>query len=92
MDKIVHFNIRISGKVQGVFFRANAQNQAIELKLVGIVRNEPEGSVYVEVEGPQEKIQQFLAWCHHGDLPARVDNCIFEEAKEVGYKEFEILR
>jgi len=92
MDKVAHMNIRISGKVQGVFFRVNTQKKALELQLTGIVRNESDGSVYVEAEGSQEKMQQFLAWCHHGDLPARVDNLLFEEGTVLGYKDFKILR
>jgi acylphosphatase len=48
-----HFNIRISGRVQGVFFRASTKAKAEELGISGFVQNEPDGSVYIEAEGEE---------------------------------------
>ena len=48
-----HWNFRISGKVQGVFFRDSTQTEADRLGLKGIIRNESDGTVYAEVEGKE---------------------------------------
>lgn len=88
----MRFKIHIYGKVQGVFFRANTERKALSLGIKGIVANRPDGSVYVEAEGPRAQLQQFLAWCHVGDSPARVDKVVFEESEEDGYADFKILR
>lgn len=64
----------IEGKVQGVFFRASAKEQADRLNLAGWVRNIPEGSVEVQVEGKQDNLDDFLDWCHKGPPNALVTN------------------
>ena len=64
----------IEGKVQGVFFRASAKEQADRLNLAGWVRNLPEGSVEVQVEGTQDNLDDFLDWCRKGPPNAAVKN------------------
>ncbi len=81
-----HFNIKIHGKVQGVFFRISAKRKADELDLVGIVRNEGDRTVYIEVEGEEEALDKFLDWCNQGSDYAKVEKV---EAKEVGLKEYD---
>ena len=86
-----HYNIKIEGRVQGVFFRVSTQQEATRLGLKGFVRNEYDGSVYVEVEGDQEQIDQLLAWIDRGGPPrGEVDNCEVTEAEMVGFRSFEI--
>lgn len=68
-----HWNIRISGKVQGVFFRASTREKAQELGVRGFVRNESDGSVYIEAEGDQQALQQLANWCEIGPERARVE-------------------
>ena len=87
-----HFKIRISGKVQGVWYRASARNKARELGLTGFVRNEPDGSVYAEAEGPRELLNQFLAWCRVGPSGAAVSRVDVEEGELRGFGEFEVRR
>lgn len=53
----------IEGKVQGVFFRASAKEQADKLGLNGWVRNLSDGSVEIQVEGEKETLKRFLEWC-----------------------------
>ena len=65
MDTI-HKRVRVRGKVQGVYFRASARERALSLRLSGLVRNEPDGSVYAEVQGPPEAVEAFVAWCRRG--------------------------
>lgn len=68
-----HLNIRIYGRVQGVSFRESAKAEAEKLGLVGFVRNEPDGSVYIEVEGTKEDLDKFLIWCNDGSEAAEVE-------------------
>lgn len=74
-----HFNIKISGKVQGVFFRTSAKEQAVKLGITGFVQNEPDGTVYIEAEGKDEDLKEFLAWCKEGPELAEVERVDFEE-------------
>ncbi len=79
-----HLNITIRGTVQGVFFRNSAKQEADKLGITGFVRNESDGSVYMEIEGIERQIWVFLAWCNNGSLLARV--------KEMQYVEEKILQ
>jgi acylphosphatase len=65
--------IIISGLVQGVFYRASAQQEAMRLGLLGEIGNLPGGEVEATVEGPREQIEEFVAWCKRGPAAARVD-------------------
>ena len=72
-DKI-RVRLMIEGRVQGVFFRASAQEEAVRLGLKGWARNCPDGSVEVVAEGERKKIDDLVGWCHHGPPGARVNN------------------
>lgn len=85
-------NIRVSGKVQGVFFRASTQREANRLNISGFVRNEEDGSVYIEAEGPEDKLEAFVAWCHRGPERARVDKCEVVDGEIIGFEGFEVRR
>lgn len=84
--------ISVQGKVQGVFFRASTVDKARELNLKGFVRNEHDGSVYIEVEGPDPELKKFTDWCQHGPKHARVDHLKITEGDDWGYSSFEIRR
>jgi acylphosphatase len=84
--------IRITGKVQGVFFRASTKDEADRLGLSGIVRNEPDGSVYIEAEGSEEMILSFEQWCRKGPSRARVMTFVIEQSSPKGYVGFNIAR
>ncbi len=64
----------VSGKVQGVFFRANTADIANRLGVKGWVRNLNNGKVEVLAEGEKEKLNQFLNWLKRGPVWAKVDN------------------
>ncbi|HCW06632.1 MAG TPA: acylphosphatase [Cytophagales bacterium] len=87
-----HVDIRVIGKVQGVFFRASTKNKADELGLVGTVKNEPNGDVTIEAEGQEEMIQPFLQWCARGPKNAVVENLIVTEGDPKNFKGFFVLR
>lgn len=64
--------IVISGQVQGVNFRAAARAVGRTQRILGWVRNRPDGSVEALVEGEQAAVQAFIGWCHRGPPAARV--------------------
>lgn len=80
------------GRVQGVFFRDAVLKRASELDLGGFVRNEPTGSVYIEAEGEDGKVDELVNWCREGGPPmAGVDSVASEEDAELrGFKKFTI--
>lgn len=67
-----HVKITIRGDVQGVGFRHAAKAKAEELHLNGYAANTPDGFVYIEADGEEEDIYEFLEWCHTGPEGARV--------------------
>ncbi len=83
---------RITGRVQGVNYRATAQREARRRGLTGWVRNEPDGMVLIDVEGDPAAVEAFLTWCAEGTPNARVDTVETSVAEPVGYEEFTILR
>jgi acylphosphatase len=85
-------SIKIIGLVQGVGFRAGLERAAKELKLVGTVRNEVDGSVYAEVEGPMSNIEKLVAWCHKGPRFAKVTEVKVQDVPRRDFTEFQILR
>ena len=87
-----HFTIRVSGKVQGVFYRASAAETAKQLGLTGMVKNEPDGNVYIEAEGEEASLQKFVAWAKSGPPRARVETCEVVEGELKDYLEFKIER
>ena|SRR5215510_13112202 len=65
-------SIIISGRVQGVYFRASARHVALAHRLSGWVRNRVNGDVEAVVEGTEDAVQTFIAWCHDGPPGAQV--------------------
>lgn len=68
----IRVRLIIEGRVQGVYFRASAVQEARRLGLTGWVMNRSDGSVEVVAEGLQGKIDNLVAWCHHGPAGANV--------------------
>lgn len=74
---MVAFRVRYSGQVQGVYFRATAREFAREYALAGTVRNLPDGSVELFVQGAASVVAAFLA-----DVAARYEANIRQEDRE----------
>lgn len=66
------WHLRVSGKVQGVYYRASTEHKARELGLSGIVRNLPDGCVDIVAEGPEANLKALANWCHDGPENAEV--------------------
>jgi acylphosphatase len=86
----IHYALRITGRVQGVFFRASAKTEAERLGLHGFVRNEPGGSVYAEAEGEKDALERFVEWCRRGPPHARVDAVVTEPGDMRDYRGFRV--
>tara|TARA_Y100000310_G_scaffold113031_1_gene111580 strand:+ start:336 stop:593 length:258 start_codon:yes stop_codon:yes gene_type:complete len=71
----------VHGMVQGVFFRANTRKIALSLGLKGYVRNMPEGSVEVVVEGSEDKLKELVEFCKKGPEGAEVSKVNVESSK-----------
>lgn len=71
--EMVRVHLRIYGRVQGVFFRANMRSVAERLGVKGWVRNLPDGSVEAVLEGPRDKVEEVVRWASRGPPLARVD-------------------
>ncbi len=72
----------VSGKIQGVFFRASAREQALTLGLTGHAINLDDGRVEVLASGASEAIDALEAWLHRGSPAARVDKVFRENLAE----------
>jgi len=68
----IHLNIKVFGRVQGVLFRQSTAYKAEELGITGFVRNDYDGSVYLEVEGKRDILDKFVVWCRRGPSFAKV--------------------
>ncbi|MGQ0504936.1 MAG: acylphosphatase [Myxococcaceae bacterium] len=80
----------IEGKVQGVFFRESARREATRLGLTGWVRNLLDGTVETVAEGPADKVETFVVWCHQGPPTAHVERVRSAAEKPTG--EFNTFR
>ena len=84
--------LRIHGRVQGVFYRARARATATGLGLRGWVRNLDDGTVEAMACGPGEAIEQFIGWCGQGPTAAHVGRVEVRElpADETLDKSFDV--
>jgi acylphosphatase len=64
----------VTGRVQGVFFRASTRDCALQLGLAGHAKNLADGSVEVIASGDREALAALFAWLHHGPPAARVEH------------------
>ena len=90
---MMRVHLVVSGRVQGVNYRSNAQKMGSQLGLVGWVRNLPDGGVEAVAEGPGEKVEEFLEWCRRGPILAYVSDVeVSWEKPTGGYSDFKIIR
>ena len=84
-------HVVISGRVQGVFFRAETQRAAQRLGVTGWVRNRPEGTVEAMFEGPSQAVHQAVDWCWKGSPGAKVSDVQIEWQEFTGeFQKFSI--
>ncbi len=90
MQEKISMHCLVSGKVQGVWFRAGTQDQAKELGLTGWAKNLPDGRVEVIACGEKEKIMQLYEWLKKGPELAKVTEVTFEEVTWQEHSRFAI--
>ncbi len=72
MTEAIH--ITVSGRVQGVYFRAFTQKQANKLKLTGYAKNLHNGDVEIVACGEKNQLEQLVSWCRKGPIMAKVSS------------------
>lgn len=87
-----HITIIVSGKVQGVFYRVAAKEKADELGVKGFVRNEQNGSVFIEAEADEDVLYKFVKWCNGGPPRAQVQHVEVISREVTGFAGFAIQR
>ena len=90
--KKVHVNITLEGRVQGVTFRETTKYVADHAGIKGFIRNEMDGSVYIEAEAEQWELDSFIDWCNEGPDRAIVDVCSVVTAELKNFTDFVILK
>lgn len=93
-EEIRYIEIKCTGLVQGVFFRAATKKMAILLGLKGWVKNLPDGSVLMNVYGRESEVNKLIKWCEKGPILAKVSNVEVRELttsdKVTEHKSFDI--
>lgn len=87
---MIRYKIIVTGKVQGVGFRYAALHFAQGMAVEGIVRNLPDGSVEIDVQGSDNDVDALVAWCYRGPQRARVDKVELEQFPLRSFAGFQI--
>ena len=82
--------ITVTGRVQGVSYRVAAQREARRLGLHGFARNQPDGTVYIEVDGEEPALSRFLALCRVGPQLAEVTSVRHTSHHSAGHDGFTV--
>lgn len=83
-------HVSVTGRVQGVFFRAWTKQQAEALAVRGWVRNRPDGHVEAHVEGEEEAVERMVEMLRHGPPAAEVENLRSWDADVCDFENFEV--
>jgi acylphosphatase len=82
------YKITVKGRVQGVWFRKYTKDKADSLLLKGFVMNKPNGDVYIEVEGDNLVLKEFINWLYIGSPLCEVSDVIIEESAIKKFNKF----
>ncbi len=82
--------LTISGRVQNVGFRFSTVRKAEENDIKGFVKNQIDGTVYIEAEGETVALNNFVAWCHEGPPSAVVENVSKQEIPVQNFSRFSV--
>ncbi len=89
---VIQKHVVITGKVQGVFFRAYTKDAAEKYMITGWVRNKRDGTVEAVIKGERENIQQMMQWFHTGSPASSVKKIIMEDQKSLSdFTDFDIM-
>ncbi|MFB6122359.1 MAG: acylphosphatase [Haloferacaceae archaeon] len=85
-------HVFVSGRVQGVYYRANTRDAARERGVDGWVRNLDDGRVEAVFEGDADAVEGMVEWCHDGSPAARVEDVTVDYEEPAGESGFRIRR
>jgi len=86
-----HVNIIIYGKVQKTGFRTFATQNAVKMGITGFIKNYEGGRLYLEAEGEEENLKNFINWCHCGPMWAKITQVSIEPGEVKNFTKFEII-
>ena len=89
-DDVRCWRFCVTGKVQGVYFRASTRKEALRLKLTGVARNEANGAVTVIACGTRDSLNALHAWLKRGPATSRVDNVTVDVEAPRSFEGFSI--
>ena len=85
-------SITVKGKVQGVYYRASAQQKAREMDITGQIKNLKNSDVYIIATGTETDLKKFTDWCRHGPPHAIVTELMAEPLPLQTFSSFSIVR
>ena len=89
-DDRISAHVFVSGRVQGVYYRASTRDAARERDVDGWVRNLDDGRVEAVFEGPEPAVEEMIEWCQTGSSAASVDNVEVEYGSPTGESGFQV--
>ena len=89
---ITAFKLTVHGRVQGVFYRKTAAEQAQNLGLTGWVKNNPDGTVEMVIQGEEKDLSKMIEWCWEGPKNAVVTKVEQVEISPENYSDFRVVR
>jgi acylphosphatase len=90
VSDVVARRVRVSGRVQGVWFRESCRQVAAQYGVAGWVRNRADGRVEAWFEGPADAVDAVVAWCHEGPRRAQVTRVEAVLVPPTGMADFEV--
>lgn len=90
MGERIRADVIVSGRVQGVFFRAESREAARKSDVAGWVRNLPDGRVEAVFEGSRNVVEAMVKWCHQGSLGAHVTDVNVTYGQPEGLTGFQV--
>ena len=87
---VKNYRIHVIGTVQGVWFRKYTKEAALGYNLLGLVKNEQDGNVYIEAEGDEKDLGSFIEWLYTGSPLSKVKEVKWEEGSLQHFSQFEI--
>lgn len=91
MERVAR-HVVVTGRVQGVFYRASTRDRARDAGVAGWVRNRADGAVEAHLEGPADAVEQVQGWMRHGPAGAVVDDLRADQVEPTGAASFTIAR
>lgn len=86
------FSIVVAGKVHGVYYRQSTKEKALELGITGFVKNQPDGTVFIQASGTADQLNKLIAWCKQGPSRAQVTSVQVEHIEPTAFIGFTVQR